>query len=108
MGGSNPYIEEVKYKPATKKYKVTFLDRKSTRLNSSHSQISYAVFCLKKKNRARRAAERSSHIEQAALAHRRRYHLPTAAVSARHPSLPAGLSVDCCSMRAPIAPVHLS
>src|SRR5205085_11659213 len=26
-----------------------FLDRKSTRLNSSHSQISYAVFCLKKK-----------------------------------------------------------
>src|SRR2546421_2883831 len=26
-------------------------DRKSTRLNSSHDQISYAVFCLKKKNR---------------------------------------------------------
>src|SRR2546430_10447804 len=29
---------------------VNDLDRKSTRLNSSHSQISYAVFCLKKKN----------------------------------------------------------
>src|SRR5688572_32540761 len=28
-------------------------DRKSTRLNSSHSQISYAVFCLKKKMEAR-------------------------------------------------------
>src|SRR5256886_7999862 len=28
---------------------VQRLDRKSTRLNSSHSQISYAVFCLKKK-----------------------------------------------------------
>src|SRR2546430_11490764 len=28
-------------------------DRKSTRLNSSHSQISYAVFCLKKKNEPR-------------------------------------------------------
>src|SRR2546430_8265618 len=28
-------------------------DRKSTRLNSSHSQISYAVFCLKKKKGAR-------------------------------------------------------
>src|SRR3712207_8305485 len=27
------------------------LDRKSTRLNSSHANISYAVFCLKKKNR---------------------------------------------------------
>src|SRR5256885_13131318 len=28
-----------------------FLDRKSTRLNSSHLVISYAVFCLKKKNK---------------------------------------------------------
>src|SRR5260221_10027357 len=28
----------------------TTLDRKSTRLNSSHTVISYAVFCLKKKN----------------------------------------------------------
>src|SRR5690606_35283401 len=28
------------------------VDRKSTRLNSSHVKISYAVFCLKKKNRA--------------------------------------------------------
>src|SRR5947209_19378159 len=29
-------------------------DRKSTRLNSSHANISYAVFCLKKKNRGSR------------------------------------------------------
>src|SRR5688572_31581175 len=29
------------------------IDRKSTRLNSSHSQISYAVFCLKKKKHCR-------------------------------------------------------
>src|SRR5438270_2594640 len=29
----------------------TVRDRKSTRLNSSHSQISYAVFCLKKKKK---------------------------------------------------------
>src|SRR2546427_10860662 len=29
------------------------IDRKSTRLNSSHSQISYAVFCLKKKKNKR-------------------------------------------------------
>src|SRR5690606_40255502 len=28
---------------------ILFLDRKSTRLNSSHVKISYAVFCLKKK-----------------------------------------------------------
>src|SRR2546427_6344982 len=30
---------------------LTVADRKSTRLNSSHSQISYAVFCLKKKKK---------------------------------------------------------
>src|SRR5689334_23688716 len=37
-------------------------DRKSTRLNSSHSSISYAVFCLKKKrkHRHRRGLRRSS------------------------------------------------
>src|SRR5690554_7769788 len=29
----------------------SFLDRKSTRLNSGHVRISYAVFCLKKKNK---------------------------------------------------------
>src|SRR2546427_3856726 len=33
------------------KLQKAFEDRKSTRLNSSHSQISYAVFCLKKKNK---------------------------------------------------------
>src|SRR5258707_9578765 len=32
-----------------------YRDRKSTRLNSSHANISYAVFCLKKKNRESRA-----------------------------------------------------
>src|SRR2546427_8486999 len=39
-------------------------DRKSTRLNSSHSQISYAVFCLKKKknyNLTERCINQSSH-----------------------------------------------
>src|SRR3712207_6884812 len=30
---------------------ATAVDRKSTRLNSSHANISYAVFCLKKKNK---------------------------------------------------------
>src|SRR2546427_2777400 len=36
-------------------------DLKSTRLNSSHSQISYAVFCLKKKNRPPPPLGPSSH-----------------------------------------------
>src|SRR2546430_7616292 len=40
--GDRVYVEgEIEYR--------TWEDRKSTRLNSSHSQISYAVFCLKKK-----------------------------------------------------------
>src|SRR5256886_5693431 len=34
-----------------KRLETDFEDRKSTRLNSSHSQISYAVFCLKKKKK---------------------------------------------------------
>src|SRR2546430_12217853 len=36
--------------PRTSCASLPSVDRKSTRLNSSHSQISYAVFCLKKKN----------------------------------------------------------
>src|SRR5438034_5827383 len=32
-------------------YQLNLLDRKSTRLNSSHTVISYAVFCLKKKKK---------------------------------------------------------
>src|SRR2546430_7449141 len=36
---------------AFRDFVFTNRDRKSTRLNSSHSQISYAVFCLKKKTR---------------------------------------------------------
>src|SRR2546430_5375441 len=39
-------------------------DRKSTRLNSSHSQISYAVFCLKKKSQ-RHPANSPKHGETA-------------------------------------------
>src|SRR5256886_7721541 len=40
-------------------------DRKSTRLNSSHSQISYAVFCLKKKKRQQSNSQQ--HIDQLLL-----------------------------------------
>src|SRR3989337_3692540 len=37
------------------------LDRKSTRLNSSHGSISYAVFCLQKKNKPHNTTHRSTH-----------------------------------------------
>src|SRR2546427_8123616 len=39
------------------KRRLTLSDRKSTRLNSSHSQISYAVFCLKKKKKKQTTIE---------------------------------------------------
>src|SRR2546427_5752358 len=46
--GSRTRVKVVKNKTAPP-FKIA--DRKSTRLNSSHSQISYAVFCLKKKKK---------------------------------------------------------
>src|SRR2546430_8096337 len=51
-------------------------DRKSTRLNSSHSQISYALFCLKKK-------KNHSHVFL-----RRRFHQALASDLPRCPSCP--------------------
>src|SRR2546427_5605596 len=41
-------------------------DRKSTRLNSSHSQISYAVFCLKKKKKTKQysTAPKEQRVQQ--------------------------------------------
>src|SRR3712207_8879219 len=36
------------------------IDRKSTRLNSSHANISYAVFCLKKKKKRQEAVQRDT------------------------------------------------
>src|SRR2546430_7020184 len=40
---------EIRWRSFPRKETLRWTDRKSTRLNSSHSQISYAVFCLKKK-----------------------------------------------------------
>src|SRR2546426_9311158 len=47
---------EIRYATDPQPDEVTFEDRKSTRLNSSHLVISYAVFCLKKKTRRTSAA----------------------------------------------------
>src|SRR2546430_13472755 len=43
------------------------LDRKSTRLNSSHSQISYAVFCLKKKKNKKSATSSHDTVQSTVL-----------------------------------------
>src|SRR5439155_19005322 len=48
------------------------LDRKSTRLNSSHVAISYAVFCLKKKNASQEPTNRVFECESIATVHLQR------------------------------------
>src|SRR5688572_31636022 len=53
---SNPFTTEIDY-DMTK-------DRKSTRLNSSHSQISYAVFCLKKKKKKKKKKKETKQNKQ--------------------------------------------
>src|SRR2546430_3496738 len=54
QGGNPKVVEDASVLPQAQEVEVYNAprtgDRKSTRLNSSHSQISYAVFCLKKKN----------------------------------------------------------
>src|SRR2546427_8802014 len=54
---------------------VAHLDRKSTRLNSSHSQISYAVFCLKKKKKKKKPCYECTYIYDTKRIVRER-HLP--------------------------------
>src|SRR5699024_12057403 len=49
------------------KVRGTFGDRKSTRLNSSHGSISYAVFCLKKKGQQ---SDEQSRVPRMRIAHR--------------------------------------
>src|SRR3712207_8404605 len=54
FGANELIVAEVLQSAESMKAAVSYLepriDRKSTRLNSSHANISYAVFCLKKKN----------------------------------------------------------
>src|SRR2546430_4293267 len=45
----NRVDDTIIFRSLDEKQLAQIVDRKSTRLNSSHSQISYAVFCLKKK-----------------------------------------------------------
>src|SRR3712207_4522653 len=49
--GDKLYLSQAVMESAAYIYRKAALDRKSTRLNSSHANISYAVFCLKKKKK---------------------------------------------------------
>src|SRR5688572_14511630 len=54
VDGATMVVETVPEKLDIKAAVFKEIDRKSTRLNSSHSQISYAVFCLKKKKKKKK------------------------------------------------------
>src|SRR5690242_4148624 len=68
-GGSRPLIMNAGASPTGQAFAIRNCDalfsqdRKSTRLNSSHMSISYAVFCLKKKNKNKTPAQISSICE---------------------------------------------
>src|SRR2546430_8623830 len=49
--GERKHTLDVRFGLPRRAVEIEAQDRKSTRLNSSHSQISYAVFCLKKKKK---------------------------------------------------------
>src|SRR2546429_9808250 len=53
-GRQNPATPRLLKNPRSDSAATLYGDRKSTRLNSSHGYISYAVFCLKKKNNSTR------------------------------------------------------
>src|SRR5260221_2073514 len=58
---SRPERSPLKPHP-TEEHTMVSADRKSTRLNSSHTVISYAVFCLKKKNHQSQVKEMSHRV----------------------------------------------
>src|SRR5688572_31391246 len=58
-----PLLAKVKEKDPSSEVRTRaaeVIDRKSTRLNSSHSQISYAVFCLKKKKKKKKRKQQQT------------------------------------------------
>src|SRR5688572_32681330 len=58
-GGSAAKLAAATNRPRLQRVMIFMAeDRKSTRLNSSHSQISYAVFCLKKKTKKSKCPSR--------------------------------------------------
>src|SRR2546429_2908362 len=63
-------------------------DRKSTRLNSSHGYISYAVFCLKKKNKAAGIGRTCGWCRSTSTSDRRAIRAPTGPASSSLPFTP--------------------
>src|SRR5207245_10643557 len=52
-----------RYFDVLKRHALLIVDRKSTRLNSSHGSISYAVFCLKKKKKKQKVISHTDNLQ---------------------------------------------
>src|SRR5690606_40760178 len=81
VDGIIPLTESIRWATLFTKLTVQHRDRKSTRLNSSHVKISYAVFCLKKKTDNKRLQNLGAAAHQriaggGAAARRHMLHLP--------------------------------
>src|SRR5256886_12476295 len=74
------------------------LDRKSTRLNSSHSQISYAVFCLKKKKNQYRI---TTYVRARPLQHEQLLYIP------HFPTIPTTMYVSHMTCLSPVSRLSL-
>src|SRR2546422_8251408 len=57
-------VEDVRDAGLAREVREREADRKSTRLNSSHGYISYAVFCLKKKKKTKEQPSRHKHHDR--------------------------------------------
>src|SRR2546422_3802587 len=63
----NPYVSTFSPYSLGRGSSLSVRDRKSTRLNSSHGYISYAVFCLKKKKKKKNKYHKNPKIDQKPL-----------------------------------------
>src|SRR5947207_12255075 len=73
QGSGSPFREYPAKWASGPLFRGGFRDRKSTRLNSSHTVISYAVFCLKKKKKKKEPLKRYNTTEQSLSIHLQRH-----------------------------------
>src|SRR2546429_5352554 len=93
-------------RPALRPAEVEIVDRKSTRLNSSHGYISYAVFCLKKKKSILLRIPLSSFPRRVA-SHTRQFERSTRKGRTCHSSILTSPALLPRSYRPPTPPVHV-
>src|SRR2546427_3105888 len=104
LDGRPVRVLDARVRPAGPSVEVELTDRKSTRLNSSHSQISYAVFCLKKKKNTQatpQPIDRRTREPHVALPITKIYRLRTRPPTCAAPVRPMGENYSPAERRSP-------